>query len=75
MNRQIQLTSANCKEFINSGKKLKNFIPEGNVTKFDMLEEPNHELQLGFPGTPLLVWSANMFLIVSVDRFIDFPSF
>ena len=47
MNRKIQLTAANCMEYVKFDENLKSVIPEGDVTKFSLLE-PNQELQLDF---------------------------
>ena len=42
MNRQIQLTAANCAECIKAGKNIKPIIQENEITKLITLEEPKN---------------------------------
>ena len=48
MNRQIQLTAADCKECLKSGKILKPVVPSTEVAQMELLEEPNQEIQVNF---------------------------
>ena len=74
INRQIQLTAANCKECNKSGKNLKPVIPSTEVAQRDLMEEPNHENQMECLGPLFAFWGTNKYLLICVDLFSKFPT-
>ena len=69
----MQLTAANFQYCSKSGEKFKSVIPEREVKILDLIEEPNQDVQLDFPGPLTSVWGANKYILIFVDSFCSFP--
>ena len=64
----------NCPSCRASGKSLKTQLPQTEINRFDILNEPNQEIQLDFAGPIKFKTRGDVFILVAVDRFSKWPT-
>ena len=74
LHREIREKAENCPNCRASGKNLKTQLPSTEGNKLKILSEPNQEIQLDFVGPIKSKTRGNVYILVAVDRFSNWPT-
>ena len=74
LHREIRDKTENCPSCRASGKSLKTQLPQTEKNKLDILNEPNQESQLDFPVPIKSKTRGDVYILVAVDRFSEWPT-
>ena len=74
MHREIHEKAESCPSCRAAGKNVITQIPSTETNNFEILTEPNQEIQLDFPGPIKSKTRGDVYILVAVDRFSKWPT-
>ena len=72
--QEIREKAENCPNCRASGKNLTTQLPSSEKNKLEILSEPNQEIQMDFAGPIKSKTRGNVYILVAVDQFGNWPT-